>query len=133
MQIFETADERWIDAAIAIRGLAGEAAGTFAAQHRAIGVDCCWMLVKHEGREAAAGVASIERGWAGLHGIYVAQAARRLGLARTVSSSLAGFAYAKGARQIWLQVAKANAAALPLYASLGFHTAYAYHHRIGSR
>jgi ribosomal protein S18 acetylase RimI-like enzyme len=79
----------------------------------------------------AVGVVAIERGWAGLHGIHVAKSVRRQGLARKLSEDLLGFAYARGARRAWLQVAQGNAAALLLYESLGFHTAYGYHHRVG--
>jgi ribosomal protein S18 acetylase RimI-like enzyme len=67
-----------------------------------------------------------------LLGIYVAKFARRRGLARRVSQALLAYASIRGATRAWLQVEQANAAALPLYAALGFRTAYAYHHRIRS-
>ena len=79
---------------------------------------------------AAVGVASVERGWAGLHGIHVATDVRRQGVARKLSEALLGFSYARGARRAWLQVAQTNIAALPLYRSLRFQTVYSYHHRI---
>jgi ribosomal protein S18 acetylase RimI-like enzyme len=126
-------DEAWIEAAVAIRGLSGEPAQVFAAQHRAIGIASVWALALNEGQPAGVGAVAIERGWAGLHGIYVAKSARRSGLARRISQGLMGFAHAQGARRAWLQVEQTNAAALPLYASLGFRTAYAYHHRIRQR
>ena len=124
------ANDVWIEAALRLRGLQGEEAVVFAAQHRAVAVDSVWAVVHTDGRPTAVGVASIERGWAGLHGIYVATDVRRQGLARKVSEALLGFSYARGARRAWLQVAQANTAALPLYRSLGFQTAYSYHHRI---
>ena len=120
----------WIAAALELRGLCGEEAAVFAAQHRAVAVESIWASVLVEGRPVAVGVAAIERGWAGLHGIYAAKWVRRQGVARKLSEALLGFSYARGARRAWLQVAQSNAAALPLYRSLGFKTAYSYHHRI---
>ncbi len=130
VRTFVEADDTWTAAASSLRGLAGEEAAVFAAQHRAVAVESVWAVIHMNDRPVAVGVAAIERGWAGLHGIYVAKNVRRLGLARKVSEGLIGFAYARGARRAWLQVAQANAAALPLYRSLRFQTAYVYHHRI---
>lgn len=124
-------NDAWIDAAASIRGLTGDEAAIFAMQHRAVAIDSAWMLIKMNGRPAGVGVVAIERGWAGLHGIYVAKDVRGRGLARKLSQDLLGFSYARGARRAWLQVAQTNAAALPLYHSLGFRTAYSYHHRVG--
>jgi GNAT superfamily N-acetyltransferase len=133
VRIFERADDVWIEAALGIRGLTGEAAQAFAAQHRAIGIASGWALALDRGQPVGVGAVAIERGWAGLHGIYVAKAARRSGLARGISQGLLAFAQARGARRAWLQVEQTNAAALPLYADLGFRTAYAYHHRMRPR
>jgi ribosomal protein S18 acetylase RimI-like enzyme len=130
VRIFARADDAWIAAALRIRGLEGEPASAFAMQHRSIGAETAWMLIEEAGVAAAVGVATLDRGWAGLHGIYVAREARRRGLARTISEALIGHAHAGGARHAWLQVEQTNAAALPLYSSLGFRTCYAYHHRV---
>lgn len=130
VSILDRPDDAWIEAAAGIRALDGSALETFAAQHRAVGVVSGWALALDQGRPAGVGVVAVERGWAGLHGIYVAKAARRLGLARHISLALLAFAHAKGARRAWLQVEQTNAAALPLYAALGFRTAYAYHYRV---
>ncbi|MDZ4868431.1 MAG: GNAT family N-acetyltransferase [Alphaproteobacteria bacterium] len=132
LRIFTVPDAAWIDAAAGIRGLSGGAAEVFAAQHRAVAVEAGWALLVQDGRPAAVGVVAIERGWAGLLGIYVAKFARRHGLARHVSQGLLAHAHAKEATRAWLQVEQANSAALPLYAALGFRTAYAYHHRVRS-
>jgi len=132
VHIFDRASDAWIDAALSIHGLAGEEAAVFAAQHRAVAIDSGWALIEALGRPAAVGIVAIERGWAGLHGIHVAKSVRRQGLARRLSEVLLGFANARGARRAWLQVAQANAAALPLYHSLGFRTVYSYHHRVAA-
>lgn len=130
VRFFGAASDTWIDAAIGIRELSGEAAAVFAAQHRAVAIDSGWALIETLGRPTAVGVVAIERGYAGLHGIHVAKGVRRQGLARKLSEVLLGFSYARGARRAWLQVAQANSAALPLYHSLGFRTVYSYHHRV---
>jgi ribosomal protein S18 acetylase RimI-like enzyme len=129
--IFICASDAWIEAAADIRGLTDEEASIFAMQHRTVAIDSAWALIKMNETPVAVGVVAIERGWAGLHGIHVAKSVRRQGLARKLSEDLLGFAYARGARRAWLQVAQGNAAALPLYERLGFHTAYGYHHRVG--
>ena len=126
----ERPDEMWLAAARALRGLSGDVAAHFDLQHRAVGVEARWALFVEEGQAIAAGVAAVERQWAGLHGIYVAQNARRRGVARIVSESLIGAAHGLGARHVWLQVEQGNTAARPLYAALGFGTAYAYHYRV---
>lgn len=128
--VFDHASDAWIEAATSVRGLSGEEAVIFAAQHRAVAVGSAWSLVQMSGRPVAVGIAAIERGWAGLHGIHVANGVRRQGLARKLSEVLLGFSYARGARRAWLQVAQSNLAALPLYHGLGFRTAYSYHHRV---
>jgi N-acetylglutamate synthase len=130
VEIFSVAGTEWIDAATRARGLAVQHAQIFAAQHNAIGIETAWALVRAAGEPAAVGVVAIGRGWAGLHGIYVAKEARQRGLARLVSTALIGIAHARGARRAWLQVEQSNIAALPLYASLGFRTVYDYHHRV---
>lgn len=132
MLLLERANANWFDAALQMRGLAGEDAILFRAQHEAVGVQARWALVRDGEQTVGVGVVAVERGWAGLHGIHVAKAARRHGIARALSEGLTGAAYALGARRVWLQVEQANAAALALYASLGFTTAYSYHHRVMS-
>ena len=93
-------------------------------------IEAAWVLIRDSAAPAALGAVGIERGWSGLHGIYVAAQARGRGLARLVSEALIGFAHAKGARRAWLQVEQTNARALPLYASLGYETCYSYHYRV---
>lgn len=126
----ECANDEWLAAACALRELDGDDAAVFAAQHRAVGIEARWALCMQGAQAIGAGVVAIERHWAGLHGIYIAKNARRQGAARLLSEALIGTAHAVGAKHVWLQVEQANAAALPLYESLGFCTAYAYHHRV---
>lgn len=126
-QVFE---EAWPLAASRLRGLPANEASILAAQHRLIAVPTLWASVTSGDTVMAVGVASVERGWAGLHGIYVGRDGRRQGLARALSASLLSRAHAMGARRAWLQVEQANAAAIPLYHSLGFETSWTYRHLV---
>lgn len=130
VRIFPRPERVWIEAAIALRGLDGEASAVFSEQHHTVGIESGWAIIAGADGPAAVGVVAIERGWAGLHGIYVAKAARRRGLALRISEALPNHAFERRARQAWLQVEQTNAAALPLYAGLGFRTLYPYHHRV---
>lgn len=133
VRFFDRAERAWLDAAIVLRGLSGDAADVFIAQHQAVGVEAGWALIVDSGEQPfAVGVVAIERGWAGLHGIYVASGARRRRLGLQISQALVGFAATKGARRAWLQVEQRNTPALTLYAGLGFRTLYSYHHRVRS-
>jgi GNAT superfamily N-acetyltransferase len=76
----------------------------------------------------ALGVAEGEH--VGLFDVLVAPRARRQGLARRLTQSIGAWGKARGARSIYLQVVATNAAALPLYASLGFETVYSYAYRV---
>jgi GNAT superfamily N-acetyltransferase len=76
----------------------------------------------------ALGVADGEH--VGLFDVLVAPRARRQGLARRLTQSIGAWGKAQGARSIYLQVVATNAAALPLYASLGFETVYSYAYRV---
>lgn len=76
----------------------------------------------------ALGVADGEH--VGLFDVLVAPRARRQGLARRLTQSIGGWGKSQGARSIYLQVVATNAAALPLYESLGFETVYSYGYRV---
>lgn len=78
--------------------------------------------------ERARAQGAIDADWLGLHDIWVDPSARRQGLARLVMSELVDWAASQGATTAYLQVRQDNAAALALYARLGFtvHHAYRY-------
>ncbi len=76
----------------------------------------------------ALGVAEGEH--VGLFDVLVAPRARRRGLARRLTQSIGAWGRAQGSRSIYLQVVATNAAALPLYAGLGFETVYSYAYRV---
>jgi ribosomal protein S18 acetylase RimI-like enzyme len=128
VELSDRASESWIEAALLVRGMNGEAADVFRAQHRAVRVAGTWALAREGDEALACGCSVAERGWSGLLGIYVRKDARRRGLARKVTEALLNWGRAYGAERTWLQVEQGNRAALPLYTALGFRTAYEYHH-----
>jgi GNAT superfamily N-acetyltransferase len=69
---------------------------------------------------------TVTRRWLGLTFIETAPQARRRGLAREAIGALARWAAAHGGERAFLQVQDDNAAALDLYASLGFRTSHSY-------
>jgi N-acetylglutamate synthase len=74
----------------------------------------------------ARGVVADDGRWLGLSLVEVAPGQRRRGLAQAVSAALARWAEGLGAQRAYLQVEEDNAAALALYARLGFTTHHAY-------
>ena len=83
--------------------------------------------VEIDGRIAAVGVGAVdESGWAGMHGMRTAPAARRKGCARSIVLAAAASARAQGASRLYLQVEQDNAPARALYRRLGFAQAYTY-------
>jgi ribosomal protein S18 acetylase RimI-like enzyme len=123
-------DPAWAAASARMRVLPDDEAAILESQHRAIAVPTLWASVRDGGTVLGVGAAAVERGWVGLHGIYVGKDGRRRGLARAISVSLLSLAHAIGARRAWLQVEQANVAAIPLYRSLGFETAWTYRHLV---
>ncbi|MGV8939094.1 MAG: GNAT family N-acetyltransferase [Allorhizobium sp.] len=65
---------------------------------------------------------------AGIMMLTVAQSQRRKGVATEILSAALRWARMRGARTAWLQVETGNAAALSLYARLGFREAFHYYY-----
>jgi ribosomal protein S18 acetylase RimI-like enzyme len=65
-------------------------------------------------------------GLIGLYQIATEISLRRMGYAKALVSALMQWGADKGAGHAYLQVEAGNAAARPLYASLGFQTHYSY-------
>jgi ribosomal protein S18 acetylase RimI-like enzyme len=86
--------------------------------------------VEEAGRPIAFALAVAEDDFVGLFDVLVAPQARRRGLARRLTESVGAWGRAQGARHAYLQVVASNAAALPLYADLGFRTVYSYAYRV---
>jgi ribosomal protein S18 acetylase RimI-like enzyme len=80
-------------------------------------------------RVLGVGRAVADRGWAGVFGMATVPEARGRGVARAVLAALAGWAQARGAERMYLQVAADNIPALRLYERLGFVELTRYHYR----
>lgn len=72
-----------------------------------------------DGAILAAGRATIDGDWLGLHGLNVASEHRRRGLAGVVLDELLEWGAERGASTVWLHVETDNAPALALYGDLG--------------
>ncbi|WBB68030.1 GNAT family N-acetyltransferase [Micromonospora sp. WMMD812] len=81
----------------------------------------------------ASGRAVADTGWVGVFGLATIPAARGQGAARGMLAALAGWADARRAAGMYLQVERDNAAALRLYARTGFHELAGYHYRSDDR
>ena len=86
--------------------------------------------VEEDGQPIAFALGVVDGDHVGIFDVLVAPRARRRGLARRLTESICAWGRAHGARFAYLQVVATNAAALPLYASLGFETVYAYAYRV---
>ena len=124
--IATTADEAWL-AAYNYRG------GSLPAVGRAVLAACGGELGFASVRDAdgvvAIGRGAVADGWLGLTAVEVAPRARRQGHARSLCRALAAWAYERGARRAYLQVADTNTAAQALYTRLGFRRHHRYHYR----
>ena len=81
-------------------------------------------------------LAAVARGvlvesWLCVTAVTVDERYRRRGMATAVMAGLGAWARERGGRSCVLQVAGANAAALALYARLGFTEHHRYHYRLG--
>jgi GNAT superfamily N-acetyltransferase len=81
-------------------------------------------------RTVAIGRVASARGWSGVTAVEVAPDSRRQGLGQLVMAALHDWAAQRGDRSAYLQVARANDAALALYATLGYQPHSGYHYRI---
>jgi ribosomal protein S18 acetylase RimI-like enzyme len=82
----------------------------------------------YAGDGALTGIArgAVVEGWLHLSVVEVVEAARRTGVARELSRALADWGRSLGATRAVLQVEEHNAAAVALYAGLGFTTHHTY-------
>jgi ribosomal protein S18 acetylase RimI-like enzyme len=88
--------------------------------------DQVFLSVEAGGQTVAAARVAFARAWAGVFGVHVAPAARRLGLATVLMGAAAAQARARGVASMYLQVEAANEAALGLYRDLGCATHHEY-------
>jgi GNAT superfamily N-acetyltransferase len=89
-----------------------------------------FAFVEEAGQPMAMAIGAVQGDHMGLFDVLVMPHARRRGLARKVTESLYAWAWSHGARFAYLQVVATNQAAMPLYATQGFHTAYDYEYLV---
>ncbi|MBC7770722.1 MAG: GNAT family N-acetyltransferase [Phycisphaerales bacterium] len=85
-----------------------------------------FAIARLDHQPAAIGFGDVTDELLGLYLMRTAPNARRQGLARDIVRALCGWGAANGAHTAYLQVEQSNEAAVALYASDGFDTAYAY-------
>jgi GNAT superfamily N-acetyltransferase len=83
-----------------------------------------------DGEWVARGLAVVDNGWLGIFNVSVMDSHRRRGFGRALMAAMIRQAVNHGARRAYLQVVAENAAAVHLYAGLGFHETYRYWYRI---
>ncbi|CAN5909059.1 hypothetical protein BH23ACT10_BH23ACT10_22670 [soil metagenome] len=88
-----------------------------------------FLSVVDDGAVVAICRTSVAEDWLGITAVEVAQTHRRRGLATHLLMAAIDHARSAGARHVYLQTERTNAAALALYARAGFmvHHDYAYH------
>ena len=97
---------------------------------RSIAAPVGFARVEDDGEPIAFALGVVDGDHVGLFDVLVAPQARRRGLARRLTQSIGAWGHGHGARFTYLQVVATNAAALPLYADLGFETVYSYAYRV---
>ncbi|HSH99825.1 MAG TPA: GNAT family N-acetyltransferase [Reyranella sp.] len=120
----------WLAGFAALSPVAPEHRKTMARMLRSIAAPVAFATVEDAGQPIAFALGVVEGDHVGLFDVLVAPQARRRGLARRLTQSIGAWGHAQGARFAYLQVVATNAAALPLYADLGFHTVYTYAYRV---
>lgn len=87
--------------------------------------DALYGAVREAGRTLAVGALSFGHGWAGIHGMRTAFAARRRGYAGRLLAAFGGAALSRDVRDVFLQVEEDNPAR-SLYRRAGFEAAWRY-------
>lgn len=103
---------------------------TMARMLRSIAAPVGFARVEDGGEPIAFALGVVDGDHVGLFDVLVAPQARRRGLARRLTESICAWGQRQGAHFAYLQVVATNAAALPLYADLGFETVYSYAYRM---
>lgn len=113
--VYLSADFDPIDGANRIRALSRSQCLVYASLANAAGV-------------MAAGTASFSQGWVSLHGMRTLARERGKGCASALIAALGQEARTRNTERCFLQVEEGNIAAIRLYRSLGFQTAWLYHY-----
>jgi N-acetylglutamate synthase len=120
----------WLAGFAALSPVAPQHRPTMARMLRSIAAPVGFARVEMDGIPVAFALGVVDGDHVGLFDVLVAPQARRRGLARRLTQSVGAWGRQHGARFAYLQVVATNAAALPLYADLGFETVYSYAYRV---
>lgn len=123
--------QAWLDGFAAANGVAAHHRNLHRSILDAIAHPVGYALQRDaQGHAVGFGLAVLERGAVGLYDLAVAPGHRGTGRGRALVQALLHWAAEGGATSAYLQVRAQNAAALRLYESMGFTTAYGYHYRV---
>ncbi|MEJ2666929.1 MAG: GNAT family N-acetyltransferase [Deinococcales bacterium] len=120
------ASTAWLDGLQEGSGSDPRTATVRAATLGAVPEPATFVRAELQGRIVAVGLAVAAGPWLGAFNMATLPAARRRGAARAVLATIACWGLERGVRDAYLQVHPGNAAAVALYASLGFATHHAY-------
>ena len=124
------ASPEWLDGYARASRLTADVRGKHAAILRRIAAPAAFVTLRSDGEAVGYGLAVYEQGFVGLFDIVVAPGKRGRGHGRVLTDALRSWGRRMGARTAYLQVHRANSAALSVYDSLGFKEAYGYHYRV---
>jgi N-acetylglutamate synthase len=96
---------------------------------RTLGPRAVTVQVDVDGAPAGVGFAVAERGWAGIFGMATRPDRQRRGVATAMLRRLAEWAAGQTCAELYLQVERANEAAIALYGKAGFRPHHGYHYR----
>jgi ribosomal protein S18 acetylase RimI-like enzyme len=130
VRVVASPSDDWLAGFAALSPVAPEHRETMARMLRSIAAPVGFARVEDAGRPVAFALGVVDGDHVGLFDVLVAPQARRRGLARRLTRSIGAWGREHGARFAYLQVVATNAAALPLYADLGFETVYSYAYRV---
>jgi GNAT superfamily N-acetyltransferase len=120
----------WLDGFARLSPVAPAHRQTMARMLGSIAAPVGFARIEQAGQGVGFALGVVDVDHVGLFDVLVAPQARRQGLARRLVQNLCTWGYKHGACFAYLQVVATNAAALPLYADLGFETAYRYAYRV---
>jgi len=130
VRIASEPSDDWLAGFAALSPVAPQHRETMARMLRSIAAPAGFARVEQDGQLVAFALGVVDGDHVGLFDVLVAPQARRQGLARRLTQSVVAWGREHGARFAYLQVVASNAAALPLYADLGFRTVYSYAYRV---
>ncbi|WP_051265007.1 GNAT family N-acetyltransferase [Nakamurella lactea] len=92
------------------------------------GPDPAFLSLRRGDQVVGVGRGVVVDGWLGVTAVTVAESARRSGIGTEVMAALLRWGRSNAAHSVYLQVDRANEAALALYAGLGFTEHHGYHY-----